>query len=453
MFTKKKTVAPQNPMFLPKDLKKLIVPLVIEQTLAVTVGMADTVMVSSVGEAAVSGVSLVDMINLLLISLFAALATGGAVVSAQYIGARDTEKARQSAVQLLFVSFMCAFVLATLALCFNRPLLKMIFGSVEADVMNNAVIYFMYSAISYPFLALYNACAALFRSSGNSKVSMFVSILMNVINILGNAILIFGFDMGVAGAAIATLVSRIVAALIMMYLIANPLNAIYIDFKEKFKINMSMILKILRIGVPNGLENSFFQFGKIIVIRIVTLFGTAQIAANAVANNFANVGIIPGQAMGIALITIIGQCIGAKEYEQATYYCKKVIKYTHIAMFCVNLVVALSLPVLLKVYSLSEQTKHYVFIIIIMHSICAAIFWPESFALPNALRAANDAKYTMCVSIISMIVFRIAFSYVFGLGFKLGVIGIWLAMFVDWVCRNSIFTYRFFVAKKWKKSI
>ena len=453
MFTKKKTVAPQNPMFSPKDLKKLIVPLVIEQTLAVTVGMADTVMVSSVGEAAVSGVSLVDMINLLLISLFAALATGGAVVSAQYIGARDTEKARQSAVQLLFVSFMCAFVLATLALCFNRPLLKMIFGSVEADVMNNAVIYFMYSAISYPFLALYNACAALFRSSANSKVSMLVSLLMNFINIAGNAILIFGFDMGVAGAAIATLVSRVVAALVMMYLIANPSNAIYIDFKEKFKIDPKMILKILRIGVPNGLENSFFQFGKIIVIRIVTLFGTAQIAANAVANNLASFGNIPGMAMGLALITIIGQCIGAKEYEQATYYTKKVMKYAHISMFCVHLIVALALPILLKLYSLSEQAIYYAFVIIVMHSICAAIFWPESFALPNALRAANDVKYTMWVSIASMIVFRIAFSYVFGLGFKLGVIGIWLAMFVDWVCRNSIFTYRFFVAKKWKKSI
>lgn len=452
MLWKRSSYIPDQPLFTNQALKKLIIPLIIEQALAVTVGMVDTIMVSSVGEAAVSGISLVDMINILLINIFAALATGGAVVSSQFIGAQKRDRANASASQLLFVTLVVSLLFAIAALAFKRPILNLVFGRIEADVMGNALTYLFYSALSYPFLALYNACAALFRSMGNSRISMLTSLLMNGINIVGNAILIYGFNMGVAGAAIATLFSRIVAAIVMLVLIARSSNLIYVDFKTKFRPDWAMIKKILYIGVPNSFENSFFQLGKILVLSIVTMFGTMQITANAVANNLASFGCIPGQAMGLSLITIVGQCVGARDTKQAVYYTKRVLKYSHAAVLITNLFVIVCLPWILQMYSLSAETAQYATIIILIHNTCSIIFWPESFELPNALRAANDVRYTMWIAIISMLLFRIAFSYILGLGFGMGVIGVWIAMILDWIFRDIFFIGRF-ARGKWKQKI
>lgn len=452
MLRKRNSYIPDQPLFTNQALKKLIIPLIIEQALAVTVGMVDTIMVSSVGEAAVSGISLVDMINVLLINIFAALATGGAVVSSQFIGAQKRDRANASASQLLFVTLVVSLLFAIAALVFQRPILNLVFGRIEADVMENALTYLFYSALSYPFLALYNACAALFRSMGNSRISMLTSLLMNGINIVGNSILIYGFNMGVAGAAIATLFSRIIAAIVMLVLIARSSNLIYVDFKTKFRPDWAMIKKILYIGIPNSFENSFFQLGKILVLSIVTMFGTMQITANAVANNLASFGCIPGQAMGLSLITIVGQCVGARDTKQAVYYTKRVLKYSHAAVLVTNLVVIVCLPWILQLYSLSAETAQYATTIILIHNTCSIVFWPESFELPNALRAANDVRYTMWIAIISMLLFRIAFSYILGLGFGLGVIGVWIAMILDWIFRDIFFIGRF-ARGKWKQKI
>lgn len=302
-------------MFSNKDLRKLIIPLVIEQLLAVTIGMADTVMVSSCGEAAVSGISLVDSINFLLITLFSSLATGGAVIASQYIGRGDHKSASLAAKQLFYASLALSAVLGVIAVFFRRPVLNMVFGSIEADVMAHAQIYFLLSAISYPFLAVYNAGAALFRSMGDSRTTMLISILMNTINIVGNAILIYGFQMAAAGAAAASLVSRAVGAIIITVLLLNPRRIIFYDKLHKPEIHLSMLKSILQIGVPNGLENSIFQIGKILVASIVSGFGTISITANAVAGNLASLQVIPGMALGMAMITVVGQCIGAKDYE------------------------------------------------------------------------------------------------------------------------------------------
>ena len=255
----------ESKMFSNRDLKKLIVPLIIEQILAITVGMVDTMMVSVVGEAAVSGVSLVDMINQLIINIFAALATGGAVVTAQYIGKKDNKRSCESAGQLMIVAFFISVAAMVLCLVIKKSLLRLAFGSIDDDVMQSALIYFMISAVSYPFISLYNSGAALFRAMGNSKVSMQVSILMNLINIVGDALLIFVFNWGVAGAAIASLISRAVAALIIQIMLYNPKHIVHIEIKEKFHFNMDMIKKILNIGIPNSLDNSLFLLGRILV--------------------------------------------------------------------------------------------------------------------------------------------------------------------------------------------
>ena len=410
-------------MFTRKDLQRLIVPLIIEQILAVTIGMADTVMVSGCGEAAVSGVSLVDSINVLLINIFSALATGGAVVASQYLGKRDTENACIAAKQLLYSTTALAAFLMLISLIFRDGILRGVFGHIEQDVMDNAQTYFWLSALSYPFLAIYNAGAALFRSMGNSKVSMYTSILMNLINVGGNALLIFGFQMGTAGAATASLVSRMVGAVIMVLLLRNPHNEVHVIKIFRPEFHWGMVKNILRIGVPNGLENSMFQVGKLLVQSLVASFGTAAIAANAVAGNLASVELIPGNA---------------RDYTQAKRYAKKLLGLTYVILWGLSLAVMLSSNLLVGMYQLPAETSAIATQLILYHSICAMVIWPASFTLPNVLRAANDVKYTMIVSIASMWSFRIGLSYLLGQGLQLGVLGVWIAMTADWLFRAKV---------------
>lgn len=429
-------------MFSNQALKKLIVPLLIEQLLSVLVGMADIMMVSSVGEAAVSGVALVDLINVLIINIFAALATGGAVVVAQLIGSKDQPRARKAANQLIYITALISLVIMVIILITNRGLLGLLFGKTEAQVMENAVTYFWISALSYPAIALYNAGAALFRSVGNSRISMAVSALMNVLNIIGNAVFVFGFHRGVDGVAASSLLSRYVAAVIVLVLLHRKHYAIYIEKLLRFKLDLKMMKRILAIGIPSSLENSFFQLGRVLLVSMISGFGTAQIAANAVANNLDNFGILPGQAMGLALITVIGQCVGAGDYDQVRYYLKKLMKITYVIMWVLNIVLFAALPLILKAYNLSDEAYNYTVILICIHNGCALFLWPASFTMPNALRAANDVRFPMVISVFSMCFFRIGFSFILGIHMGLGVIGVWIAMVMDWIFRVICFTLR-----------
>ncbi len=436
-------------LFTREQLKKLIIPLIIEQVLAITVGMADTVMVSNVGEAAISGVSLVDMINGLLLAVFAALATGGAVVTAQYIGGKKIDKACESAKQLFIIAFIISMAIMVLCLAINRSLLRLLFGRIDDNVMANATLYFRISAFSFPFMALYNAGAALFRVMGNSKISMKVSMLMNVINVAGNALCIYGLGMGVEGAAIPTLVSRMIAAVVILRLCFQTKHQVHIrDFK--MIPNPVMIKNILHIGVPSGIENGLFQLGRVLVVSIIARFDNIQIAANAVANSIDGMGCIAGQAMSLAMITVIGQCVGAQDEKQVRYYTKKLLKLTYLITLVVNTCILISLPWLLQIFNLKSETKDLAYILIFIHNGFAMLLWPSSFTLPNALRACNDVKYVMFISIFSMCVFRVVFSYIIGLGFGLGAIGVWIAMLMDWVFRVGCFLWRF-ASGKWRK--
>ncbi len=435
-------------MFSRKDLMKLIIPLIIEQLLSVTVGMADGMMVSRVGaEAAVSGVSLVDTINILMIGLFGALATGGAVVSAQFLGRKEEKLACKAGEQLITVVLVLSLIIMAVSLLFSDRILSLLFGEVSTEVMENARIFFYYSALSYPFIALYNAFAALFRSMGNSKISMWVSGLMNVINVLGNVILLFGFGMGVAGSAIATLIARIIAALLMFVLLMNKRHPIHIEKLGGFRPDMIMIRRILQIGVPNGLENSVFQIGKILVQGMIAGLGTSAITANAVASTIGGFGVLPGAAIGLALITVVGHCVGAGDYDGVKKYTFKLMKFAYIFMAVINILILCLLPVILWLYKLTDETAAITRSLMIYHCILATLIWPLSFALPNSLRAANDVKFTMWISMISMWVWRIAFSYILAITLHLGVLGIWIAMTIDWLFRSIFFVIRFLQGK------
>ena len=438
-------------MFNRKQLARLIWPLIVEQFLAVAIGMADTVMVTSCGEAAVAGVSLVDSINVLLINIFSALATGGAILASQYIGRQDKEQANVAAKQLVLVTAGISVLVMAICLFANASLLHMVFGEAEADVMTNAETYFFWSALSYPFLALYNAGAALFRAMGNSRISMFTALLMNALNIGGNALLIYGMNMGVAGAAIASLVSRFVGAAIMLALLRLRHQMIRLDSLIRLGFHPPMIRQILGVGVPNGLENGMFQIGKILVQRLITVLGTASISANAVANTVAELPQIPGAAIGLAMITVVGQCIGAGDQDQAKSYTLRLtgLAYASMSVLCI-LEVVLVAPIV-GFFNLSAQTAELARQLLVYHGITCLIMWPASFVLPNGLRAAGDVRFTMLVSVLSMWVFRIGMSYVLGAWLGMGLFGVWTAMQIDWAVRSLVFGVRF-LGHKWEKA-
>lgn len=406
-------------------------------------------MVASVGEAAVSGVSLIDTIMVLILNIFTALATGGAVIAGQFLGKKRDEMACKSTNQLISFTLKASLIIMLLCYLGRNFITHVVFGKIEADVMYNCNVYMMIVFASIPMTALYNAGAAIYRAMGNSAVAMKISMLMNVINLGGNALLIFVFHRGVEGVAIPTLVSRTVACVIMMFLMNNQKHTLHLYHPFSFKTDWGLLKKILYIGVPNGLENSMFQLGKILVLSIVTSFGTASIAANAVSNNVATFAVLPGMSVGFAILTVGAQCVGAGDYEQVRYYTKKLMKIVYVSLFAANILVVLAVPYIIKIYGLSAEASQYAHKILIYHSICAVTIWPLSFSLPNTLRAAADVTYTMILSIISMWIFRIGFSVVLGVYCHMGVFGVWVAMTIDWLFRAVCFSIRY-LRGKWK---
>lgn len=432
-----------------RDLKRLIVPMIIEQFLAVLVGMSDSIMVATVGEHAVSGVSLVDTIFILLIYLFAALATGGAVVAGQYIGQNLREKAQKAVNQLILFTAL-ASVIVMIGIYLTRNLiLHNVFGNIEDNVMEAAKTYLLIVTASIPFIALYNAGAAVFRTQGNAKVPMYLSMIMNTINVCGNAILIFVFDMGVAGAAIATLASRMFAGIGITLLLRSPSLLLHLEKPFSFRLDGEMLKKIAYIGVPNGLENGMFQLGKIMVLSMIATFGTASIAANAVSNILATFQVLPGMSVGMAVITVCSRCVGAGDYDMARYYTRKIVKLVHVLTIVFTAIILVTLPVVMYLYHLSPEAIGYTQKILWYHGIVAVFIWPEAFTLANTLRAASDVKYCMVWSIVSMWVFRIGFSYVLGVKLGMGVFGVWVAMTIDWLVRAVLFIIRY-KGTKWQ---
>lgn len=442
------STTPQAPLFTKRALFTLIWPLLLEQTLSVTMGMADTLMVAGVGEAAVSSVSLVDTLNVLIIQILSALATGGAVIASQYLGRRDTENACRSAAQLYSVLGISTVVVGIVCMLLSRPILRGVFGSIDEDVMRFAQQYFLISAVSYPFIGLYNGGAALFRAQGNSRISMLASLVMNVINIAGNALLIYGFGMGVIGAALATLIGRVFAAVFILWQNQNLSNPLRVQELADLKPRRQPIRQILSLGIPSGLENGMFQIGKLCVSSLTSTLGTSAIAANAVANSVSTLANIPGNTMSLAMIPVIGQCLGAGDKKQAKHYSVTLLGIAIGGLAIANALVFVLMPEIVTWFNLSAEASVLCTTVVHMFNVASVFFWATSFTLPNALRAGGDAKYTMTVSIISMWLFRVILSYVFVLQFQLGLAGVWLGMFCDWVFRSICFLIRF-VRGKW----
>lgn len=436
-------------LFSNKTLKEMIVPLFLEQLLVMLVGLADTLVVSYAGEAAVSGVSLVNQFNTIFIYLFTALASGGAVVISQYIGRKAMDAAGKSASQLLLFSVIFSALVSAFVLIGNEGMLRLMFGKVESDVMQACITYLRISAYSYPALAVYNAGAALFRSMGKTSVTMYLSVASNIINVIGNLIGVFVLRAGVAGVAWPSLIARTFSAAVITVLCFCKKNNVIYARKWIFQWNGELMRYILRIAIPNGLENGIFQLVKVALSSIVALFGTYQIAANGVAQSIWSLAALAGVAMGPVFITVIGQCMGNGDTQIAEAYFKKLTKITLLLSSAWNFLIFLMTPFFLRFYALEPNTKQLVIWLVLIHNLFNAIAYPFSGALSNGLRAAGDVKFTMYVSVLSTIAVRLLLSWFLGVALQMGVIGIAVAMVSDWIIRAVIFFWRQ-QSGKWK---
>ena len=420
-----------------------------EQLLVMLVGIADTFVVSYAEEAAVSGVSLVNSFNTIFIYLFTAQASGGAVIISQYIGRHDTEPAGESASQLFTVSLLFSAASAVVILMLHRQILRLMFGKVEPEVMEACVTYLRISAYSYPAIAVYNAGAAVYRSVGKTSTTMYISVLSNIINVIGNVIGVFVLNAGVAGVAYPSLAARMFSAVVITGLCFRKRERVQYRLGWILQWNRDLMRRILGIAVPNGIENGIFQFVKVALSSVAALFGTYQIAANGIAQSIWSMAALAGVTMGPVFITVIGQCMGAGDSGQAEYYFKKLLKITLLLSLIWNAMIFAVTPLLMKAYILADETKRLVILLVLIHNVFNSIVFPFSGPLGNGLRAAGDVKFTMVVSIASTIGGRLIFSLLFGIVFQMGVIGIACAMCLDWLLRAIIFYVRF-KAGKWK---
>lgn len=454
MFEPQMAFEDRRKIFSDASLARMIVPLFLEQLLTMLVGIADTFMVSYAGDAAVSGVSLVNMVVTIFIYLFTALASGGAVVVSQYIGSGNRREADRSAGQLLTSAVLISVVLMGATLLWKGQLLYVLFRKVETGVMDACMIYLQITALSFPALAIYNAGAALCRSTGRTDLTMKVSVLANIINVFGNAVGIFLLHAGVAGVAYPPLIARSFSALVMTVVCFDQGRAVSYQWRDIFAWDHEMVRRILKIAVPNGVENGLFQLVKVALSSVTALFGTAQIAANGIAQSIWSLAAVMGVAMGPIFITVIGQCMGRGDAEAAEYYFRKLYRMTLAASLVWNILIFAATPLVMLAYPLSKEITDLVIILVLIHNLFNNLFnsiaYPASGALPNGLRAAGDVRFTMEVAVGSTIIVRFVLSLVFGIWMGLGVIGIAAAMCCDWMVRAVLFLRRF-RSGKWRE--
>lgn len=433
----------QQKLFSNRKLAALLIPLALDQLLNSFMGTVDTLVVSNLGSAAISAVSLVDSINILIVQAFFALASGGTVVCSHYLGCKKEKHAKEAAKQLIFITFIMSVIIAGLCLAFNGPILKLIFGDVEPAVMANAKTYFFFSAISYPFIALYDDGSSIFRAQENSRLPMLISIWANVLNLVLNLVFVWVFRWGVAGSASATMIARIFSMLAVMYRLRNP--ELEISLKNYFSIrpNWGEIRRILHIGIPSGVENSMFQFGKLAIQSTVSLMGTAAIAAQGMTNIIENLNGILAMGVGVGLMTVVGETLGAGRKEEAVYYIKKLCVIAEAVVIVSCLVIYALVRPITHFGGMEPASAKMCIFMVTWITIVKPLVWVMSFIPAYGLRAAGDVKFSMTVSVLSMWLCRVTLAMILARVFHMGPMAVWIGMFTDWTIRCVIFTIRF----------
>ncbi len=433
----------QEMLFTRRQILSLLLPLMLEQLLSGLMGIADTMMVTAVGESAISAVSLVDTVNVLMLNLLSALAAGGVIVCSQYLGRGEADRAANAARQVLLAALGLSLVVMALCLLLRRPLLALIFGAVEPAVMEQALTYFLITALSYPFLAAQQTAAAVFRAEGRSAPPMAVAAAANAVNIAGNAVLIFVFHQGVAGAALATLLSRVLSAVVLMALLRSRKLTVSIRDYWSIRPDRAVMGTVLRVGVPTGVENAMFQLGKLMVQSTVATFSTAAIAAHAMAQTLDMVQSMPSIAIGLGLLTVVGQCMGAGRVEEARACIKRFCLLSEGAMLVMSTLVVASTPLVTRLSRMSPDSAGLTFRLILLVSAGKLAFWVLAFTLPQGMRAAGDVRFAAGVSAASMWIFRVGLCLLLCRGFGVGLYGVWIAWLADWLCRAAVYTLRF----------
>ena len=431
-------------LFTNRDIFRLIIPLFFEQLLFILVGSADTLMVAGLGEASISAVSLVNMFSNCICSIIFALSTGGAVVVSQYLGARNFTRANESAKQLTVVVLVVGLLLAAIGELFLPEIVRLFYGNLAPDVNKDVMSYFRLILISIPFVSVYSGCSALFRAMNRTKTTMYISIVSNIVNIAGNALFIYALSMGVSGAALATILARLAAVSISLIMITKRSGTIYVDFTIGFRLSWHLVKKILSIGIPGGIENGVFQFGRVLVLGLIATFGTREIAANAVANTIDIFGCLCGVVFSLAVVTVIGQAVGVGNEEQIKYYVKKMMKWAYSSHILWNIILLMFTPLFLSCFSkLDIETRRLAWYLILIHNGLGMLLWPFSFVFPNILRSMNDVRITMFISVGSMFLIRVGGSYLIADWLHSGVLAVWITMVFDWIVRSSGFYLRY----------
>lgn len=436
-------------LFSKKEVIGLIIPVVLDTVLSYLIGLMDSVMVSSAGESAVSAVSLVDAISVLFINIFIALAAGGAVIAGQYLGKKNIEKSKHSAQQIMNVLLLTSIIITFALLIWQNQLLNFLYGKAPDDVKIDCAIYYKIVMKSIPFIALYNGGAALYRIAGDGKTPMKISVVANIINVVGNALLIYVAKMGVAGVAIPTLVSRAFSMVVMTALLFKKDFILNLRSVGTYKYDSRLMKDILNIGIPSSIENGMFQFGKIVLLTLVSTLSTAAITANAIGNTVGSLHCVIGISIYSAEMTLVSRCAGAGDYKQARWYIRYILKITYIVQGVANIVFIIMIPLIMKIYNATPDTIKYAVPILLIHGISTIFLYPVSFMLNTGMRAAGDSKFAMWIASISMWVFRVGVAYILVLFTNIGVFGIWIAWTIDWIFRSSFFIPRY-LGHKWE---
>lgn len=434
----------QYSLFTNRDILRLVIPLFFEQLLFLLVGSVDILMVAGLGEASISAVSLVDMFNNCIGSIIFALSTGGAVVVSQYIGSGSLVRARESAKQLLAVVLTSGMFVLLVGEFFMSDIIRLLYGELAEDVHTAVLSYFKITLVAFPFIAVYGGCTALFRAMNRTKTTMYIALISNIVNVIGNALLIYVFSMGVAGAAYATLFARVLAMGIIVIMITDRKRSVFVDFRKGFRISWQFVKKILLIGVPGGVESGVFQFGRVLVLGLIASYGTREIAANAVANTVDYFGCVCGNVFCLAVVTVIGQAVGAGNEKQVRYYVRKMFGWTYVSHITWNILVFIFTPLILRCFSeIDVETRQLAFYLILIHNGLGMLMWPGSFVFPCILRSMNDVRVTMFISVGSMLVVRVGSSYLIASWINSGVLAVWIAMVLDWSVRITGFYLRY----------
>lgn len=440
------TLSAKSPLFTNKALVSMTIPVMLDALLQILAGTVDSVMVSSAGEVAVSAVALVDAINIMFLAIIGSLAAGGSVITTQYVGSRNYEKSRVSANQLFYVASGAALIITVLLLGLYVPILRLFYGKLEADVFENASTYFFFTILGYPFFAAGAASCAVLRAMGKNQQAATIAILTNVVNIAGNALLIYGFRMGVAGAAIATTFCRVFYAVLGLVLAHSKKRSVYFHKLLQFRFDWNVMRRVLGVGMASGLENALFHFGKIMISSLVSGFGTAVIAASSVAATINNFGWTSICSFGTVIITVVGQCVGAGETEQAKYYTKKLLSAATVGMLLVFGSIFLLRRQLVGLFALGPEAMELAAYYTGISAFIALIsLYSWSFNPGSAFEAAGDIRYAVTLSISSMFAFRVALCFVLNAIFpSLGILSVYLGMLCDWMFRTvmNIIRYR-----------